>query len=158
MNGMIYAFVTATRVKWEATVAEYAEMVGKSEREVREDWQEDSDYDESTDTIRLEEPIEEDGWIDPRWSMFILEESRNYVHPLFMEPEDSEDLADEVRDALDRFGAFEDNGDGTFYASDPQDEGVWRYDYAIHFTRKFFGPRGWTEEAWHPKNDGNIDI
>lgn len=125
----IFAFVTCTRVKWECE-------------------------DESCDHYGcMDYPIEEHGWIDRRWSSRELYENRNDVSPIVSELEDSEDLADEVRDALGWLeGGYRDNGDGTFYAREsyqPYDE-PWDYSYAIHFTRKFYGDKGWTEEPWVP--------
>lgn len=128
---MIFAFMTVTRVRW----------------------------DDGSDEL-----IEEHGWVDDGWSLRELHDSRNYVNPVFSHGVDSECLEDEVMEALSLLpGGFEDNGDGTFYAVDPEFplhdnlEG-WRYNYAIHFTRKYFGDNGWTEKPWHPVKDGGISI
>ena len=153
----IFAHITCTRVKWEATVEEYAKMSQQTEEEVREEWSEDSDYDAASDTIRLEDPMEESGWIDRSWSRYVLHDSRNDVRSVFIVDEiDTETLTEEVRDVLEWLGAYEDNGDGTFYASENDDEPYddpWRYSYAVHFTRKFFDWNGWTEESWIPPTD-----
>lgn len=103
----------------------------------------------------------EDGWIDPSWSMHVLHESRNDVRPVVSCSEDDPDLADYVREALDDLGAYEDNGDGTFYGIDApltretlETGDTWLY--ALHFTRKAWSSaRGWHEDAWHPA-DANI--
>lgn len=106
-------------------------------------------------------PTEEHGWIDRSWSSRELQESRNYVRPVVDLNEGDGGLTDEVRDALGWLeGGYEDNGDGTFYSRDsysPPDE-PWSYSYALHFTRKFFGPKGWTEERWHPVRDGGLAL
>lgn len=121
----IFAHYTCTRVRWES----------------------DDEGDPYPD------PVEEHGWIDRRWDPRELYESRDDVSPVIDLDEDDEDLMDEVRDALGWLeGGYEDNGRGTFYSSDsyrPVDE-PWSYSYAIHFTRKFFGPKGWAEESWVP--------
>lgn len=128
MSDQIFAFVTCTRVRWEG---------------------EDSD------------PVEECGWVDVSWSPRQLEESRNYVRPFMSVKSDAETLQYEVECVLDWLdGGYEDNGDGTFYSRDsyqPHDE-PWSYTYAVHFIRKYFGDKGWTESAWHPKCDGGLDI
>lgn len=134
-NGHIYAFLTCTRVRWE----------------------------EDAEGNPIEEPVEDHGWVDRSWSPYVLHESRNDVRPEVDEPEDSEDLADTVREALGRLGAYEDNGDGTFYGQDDDKpfhdnpEG-WRYSYALHFTRKGGASEGYAERPWHPVNDGGITL
>ena len=133
--GYIYAFITCDRVKWE----------------------EDEDGTPMSDS-----PVEEGGWIDRSWSPYVLHDSRNDVRPVVnCDEECAEKLADEVRDALDWLeGGYEDNGDGTFYASEsyqPHTE-PWSYSYALHFTRKFCGPKGWVEVPWHPVTDGGIKL
>jgi hypothetical protein len=121
----IFAHYTCTRVKWE---------------------QDDEGF-------PIEEPTEEHGWVDRYRNSRALYDSRNYVRPIVSLYEDDPILMDEVRDALDWLeGGYENNGDGTFYAKesrDPFDE-PWSYSYALHFTRKFLGPKGWTEEPWSP--------
>jgi len=166
----IFAFITCSRAKWEATVEEYAEMTGQTEAEVREQWEDDSDFDPETDTIRLEDAIEEHGWIDRSWSTVTLHESRNDVRPVVDCDENDEDLEDEVRDALQWLeGGYEDNGDGTgtFYASQPYEPytEAWRYDYAVHFVRKTSPSENgsnnvldWRETPWHPFKDGGITL
>ncbi len=160
--GHIFAFITADRVKGEATIAELATMERKSEDEVRAEWSDDTDYNAASDTVRLEEPIQENGWVDRRWSATTLYDNRNDVSPVVDCPEeDDERLDDEVRDALGWLeGGFEDNGDGTFYAADsyqPYDE-PWSYSYALHFKRKYLGANGYVEVPWHPVKDGNIAL
>lgn len=108
-----------------------------------------------------EDPIEECGWVDRRWSPYTLFDSRNDVSPVINLPADSEDLADEVRDALSWLeGGYEDNGDGTFYSADSYQPPVepWSYSYALHFVVKSLGPKGWCEKPWHPVNDGGITL
>ena len=131
--GHIYAFITCTRIKWECE-DEGCEHYGCM------------DY-----------PQEEDGWIDRRWSPYVLYDSRNDVTPVVDVDESStEDLANEVQDALSWLeGGYENCGDGTFYANEtyqPYDD-PWGYSYALHFMRKFYGPKGWTEEPWTPPAD-----
>lgn len=138
----IFAFVTCTRVDWEC----------------------------DEDGLPVGDPIEQDGWIDWRWSARELFESRNDVNPMvsFNLSDLTSDFGavresaeEEVRNALAFLdGGWEDNGDGTFYALDnyrPYDEGA-SYGYALHFVRKFLGPKGWTEEAWHPVRDGGMTL
>jgi len=132
--GHIFAHLTCTRIRWE--------------------------QDEDGNTF--EDPIEEHGWIDRSWSPYVLHDSRNDVRPEVDCPEeDDERLAEEVREALGWLeGGYEDNEDGTFYASDsyqPYTE-PWSYSYALHFVRKFQGSKGWTEESWHPVKDGGIKL
>lgn len=127
--GQIFAHYTCTRVKWECD-------------------------DESCDHFGcMDYPVEEHGWVDRSWNSRELYESRNDVRPVINLNEDDPELMDEVRGALGWLeGGYENNGDGTFYSKDsyqPYDE-PWSYSYALHFTRKFFGPKGWTEEAWVP--------
>ena len=152
----IFAFITCTRVKWEASVAEMAEMTGQTEAEVKAEWEGDTDYDADYDTIRLEDPMEENGWVDRSWSSTALYDSRNDVGPIVDCLEYDEELADEVRDALGWLeGGYEDNGDGTFYAScsyQPMNE-PWSYSYAIHFTQKEWVNGKWTESTWIPPLD-----
>lgn len=100
-----------------------------------------------------DDPVKEYGWIDRRWSRSQLYDSRNDVSPVISLDEDDEDLMDEVRDALEWLeGGYEDNGCGMFYSREsynPSDE-PWSYSYALHFTRKYYGAKGWTEEPWVP--------
>lgn len=102
-------------------------------------------------------PNERHGWIDRNWSRTVLFDSRNDTRPLINEPEDSEDLADEIRDVMGEYGWWENNGDGTFYERDsyPESDG-WHYSYAIHFTVKYNGEFGWTEAAWNPVTEGIV--
>lgn len=135
--GHIFAHITCTRVKWECE-------------------------DESCEHSGcVDYPTEEHGWIDRSWSSTTLHDSRNDVRPVVDDDEQSEDLAEDVRDALGWLeGGYEDNGDGIFYSRDsyqPYTE-PWHYSYAIHFVRKFYGPKGWTEERWHPVKDGGIEL
>ena len=134
-TGHIFAFITCTRVKW--------------------------GQDDEGNTC--EDATEEHGWIDRSWSPYVLHDSRNDARPVVdVDLSDTETLADECRDALGWLeGGAEDNGDGTFYSADSytpygvhtDDRGEWTYSYALHFTRKFLGPKGWTEEAWIPPMD-----
>ena len=105
----------------------------------------------------------EAGWVDPRYSMRELFDSRNDVSPIFKEWEQHDSLPDilrcedfdqRIREVLaDTLGAYEDNGDGTFYASDTK---IWEYEsgdsysYAVHFTLK--DSNG--ERDWHPSEAG----
>jgi hypothetical protein len=128
LSGHIFAFITCTRVMWPEG---------------------------------SEDPIEEHGWIDRRWSTTTLYDNRNDVGPVVdVDLSDTETLGEEVRDALGWLeGGYNDNGDGTFYAADsyqPYEE-PWNYSYALHFVRKFYGPKGWTEEAWTPPADMLIE-
>lgn len=125
----IFGVYTCTRVKWECG-------------------DERCEHDGCVDY-----PIEEHGWIDRNWSATELFEHRNDVSPIVSLDESDPDLMEEVREALGWLeGGFEDNGDGTFYAREsyqPLTE-PWHYSYALHFVRKFHGPKGWTEERWIP--------
>lgn len=132
--GYIYGFITCTRVMWE--------------------------QDEDGNTF--EDPVEEHGWVDRRWNPRTLYDNRNDVSPVVKCDEECvEDLADEVRDALDWLeGGYEDYGNGTFYSKEsykPFDE-EWHYSYAIHFTRKLLTSNGWAEERWHPEGNGGIGL
>lgn len=119
----IYAFFTADRVRWE------------------EDGNDD--------------PISESGWVDWSWSPYVLHDGHNDVRPAVDCDETSgEELREEIAEALSKLpGGWENNGDGTFYSADSEmpfhdnPEG-WSYSYALHFERKFYGPNGWTVEAW----------
>lgn len=137
MSGHIFAHISCTRVNWDCDDVE-------------------CDHDGCMDY-----PNEEHGWIDRSWSPTVLHDSRNDVSPVVSLDEGDEDLAEEVRDALGWLeGGCEDNGDGTFYASDsyhPYTE-TWSYDYAIHFTVKYHNGQGWVEHAWHPVKDGGIEL
>ena len=152
----IFAFITCTRVKREATVEEMAEMEGKTVDEVKREWEGDIDYDADYGTIRLEDAIEENGWIDRPWSLTVLYDSRNDVTPVIDCDEDDEWLADEVKDVLNWLeGGYEDNGNGVFYATQsrqPMNE-PWSYSYAIHFTQKGWVNGRWTESPWIPPMD-----
>lgn len=103
----------------------------------------------SVDCTEDGETVECHGWIDPDWSMRTLFESRNDANPLLNEDEDSEDLAERIADLVQ---GYDDNGDDTFYSvdswQDPETGTYWTY--AIHFKRKFFGPKGWTEVPYIP--------
>lgn len=161
LPGHIFAFITCDRVKGEATIEEWAKLNNVSVEEARAEWQDDPDYNASSDTVRLEDLIQENGWIDRRWSSTVLYDSRNDVSPVVDADTDSEELADEVRDALGWLeGGFTDNGDGTFYAEEsyqPFDE-PWDYSYALHFVRKYLGAKGYVEVPWHPVKDGGIEL
>ena len=119
---------------------------------------------------------EERGWISPDYSMTTFFDSRNDVAPVMSEPvyadmtdEEREILADAVADALERLGAYADNGDGTFYGQDSRAEWSWAWDvpegdytYAIHFVVKYRDPSrpdaepfaGYVERSWHPSEAG----
>ncbi len=128
--GRILAYYTCTRVKWDCG-------------------------DESCEHFGcMDYPIEEHGWVDRRWNRLLLADSRNDVRPAVDMDETDPDLMDEIRDALDWLdGGYDDNIDGTFYAKDSYDpfDEPWSYSYALHFTRKYLGPRGWVEESWAPE-------
>lgn len=111
-------------------------------------------WDEDAEGNPIEEPIEEHGWIDWNWSSRQLHESRNDVRPYVDVDEDDPELYEEIQDAFRNLpgGPEREGHQGTFYAADtdsPFDE-VWSYSYALHFTCKFFGPNGWTEQPWEP--------
>lgn len=169
MNGRIFAHITATRVKWEQDVSVLAAEKGVTPDEIRQQysigWSVDGktgeityndngsgDYRPDSDTVRMEDPIEEHGWVDRSWDSRVLYDSRNDVGPVVSQNlEDVFDLYGEVNDALEWLpGGFDDNGDGTFYAADSESPfgSEWDYSYAIHFTRKFLSSTGWTEEPW----------
>jgi hypothetical protein len=102
---------------------------------------------------------DEHGYVDPNWSRTDLFESRNDVRPIVDCDIRDEDLADYVREAIEGLGLPSDNGDGRFYGQDEHaadDGSVWTY--ALTFIRKFHGPNGWTEQDWHPANDGGLDF
>ena len=90
---------------------------------------------------------EERGWIDPPWSMTELFENRNDVRSVLMASEDADDFDELVKDVIE---GYESNGDGTFYGNDCKNVNGECWQYAIHFTRKFFGPKGWTEVPYMP--------
>lgn len=158
----IFAFLTATRVKYEDDATAVAEAFGVSVDELRADA--GTDYNPATDTVRVEDAVEEHGWVDRSWNPRTLYDSRNDVRPVVSEDErDTEELTEAVRDALEWLpGGYEDNGDGTFYASDsesPMDE-PWDYTYALHFVRKTAphehggtNPLDWRESPWVPPMD-----
>lgn len=180
-TGHIFAFITADRVKWEATAEELAAMEGDDvtpdviRQRYADGWHTDrrtgkitydgdgsGDYDPASDTVRLEDPIEENGWVDRRWSATTLYDNRNDVSPVVdVDESDRETLEEDVRDALGWLeGGYNDNGDGTFYAADsyqPYDE-PWSYSYALHFKRKYLGANGYVEVPWHPVKDGGITL
>jgi hypothetical protein len=161
-TGHIFAFLTGDRVKGEASVAELAALEGRPEEDVRAQWADDTDYDPESDTVRLEDPLEEGGWVDTRWSMRVFHDSRNDVRPVVdVDLSDRETLQDEISDAMQYLpGGPEDNGDGTFYSADsdqPYDD-PWNYSYALHFVRKYLGSKGWVEEPWHPVKDGGFTL
>lgn len=114
------------------------------------------------------------GWVSGYGDTDLLD-SRNYATPIVDCPEDwyetyngvlpedeAETVADFVREALERFGPYDDNGNGTFYASDPHvdSETGTVYTYALHFTRKELNPHAsdvfsmYREVPWHPINVG----
>lgn len=187
LTGHIFAFVTANRVKWEATAEELATAEGDDvtpddiRQRYADGWHTDrrtgkitydgdgsGDYNPDSDTVRLEEPIEENGWVDPRWSMYTLYDSRNDVRPVVdCDLSDRETLEGEIADALNTLeGGPVDNGDGTFYSADSytpnasnlDDRGNWSYSYALHFRRKFLGANGYVEVPWHPVKDGGFTL
>lgn len=116
---------------------------------------------------------EERGWVDVLWSRRQFVDSRNDARPIVDEwlphadlpdalrravddAEDREEFAEIIRQALrDTLGAWEDNGDGTFYGVDGEDdyETGDHYTYALHFVIK----DGAGERGWHPSEFG-IDL
>lgn len=178
--GHIFAFITCTRVKWEATATELAAMEGDDvtaddiRQRYADGWHVDrrtgkieydgdgsGDYSPLSDTVRLEGPIEEHGWVDRSWSPTVLHDSRNDVNPAINLDENDEDLGDEVRELLEWLeGGYENNGDGTFYARDSYKphEDAWSYEYAVHFTRKDNPSGTYNELPWHPVRDGKIQL
>ena len=122
---MIYAFYTCTRVRWET----------------------------DDEGFPLEDPVEEHGWVDRAWDPRVLHDNRNDVRPALKLDEGDPELLDDVREVIDWLpGGGEDDWNGTFYSREPVEpsDEPWSYCYAVHFVRKFYGPRGWTEEAWVP--------
>jgi len=104
----------------------------------------------STEWTDADDLIESHGWIDPPWSLTELHQNRNDVTPVLSMDADDPELMEYIRELV----VFHDNnGDGTFYAQDVQNDKItdfgWRY--AIHFKRKYFGPNGWTEEDFIPE-------
>lgn len=169
MNGRIFAFITATRVKWEQDVSVLAEEEGVSLDTIRqqysEGWRVDGatgeityeddgsgDYNPSSDTVRMEDSVEENGWIDRAWNSRVLHDSRNDVSPVVScDLDNAYDLFTEVKDALEWLpGGYTDNGDGTFYAKDSYEplDGPWYYSYALHFVWKKCTNKGWVEVPW----------
>jgi hypothetical protein len=99
---------------------------------------------------------EEHGWIDPEWSHTELFTAREDVDPIMEIDAGDEFLADAIREILGDGGAFEDNGDGTYYGSSStqcQETGVY-WGYAVHFIRE----SGDAEFPWHPVKDGGIEL
>lgn len=96
--------------------------------------------------------VEERGWVDLSWSRRVFFDSRNDVEPLFSCDENDPELIEYVREALSTLGAYEDNGDGTFYGVDSEscyktgDE----FTYAVHFVRKSGAEGNYAEENWDP--------
>jgi len=134
--GHIYAFLTGERVRWA----------------------------EDSDGHPIEDPIQENGWVDRAWSPYVFHDSRNDVRPVVdADLSDREMLSGEITDALGWLpGGWEDNGDGIFYGQESDQPShdnpeEWAYSYALHFVRKFYGPDGWTEQPWHP-SDGGFEI
>lgn len=89
---------------------------------------------------------ETSGWVDPRWSMTTLHDSRNDVRPAAtwnrtQDIEDGEDVrtsfARWMRETLDEhFGAGmtdSEDGSGTYYGADETTEGDNVFTYALHF-------------------------
>ena len=107
---------------------------------------------------------EEHGWVDPSWSRTEIYESRNDVAPMVDEDVNSADLADYIRDVMEKWGPWESNGNGLFYRTDGdsfgdreelEDPGT--YSYAIHFhVKRLDGNRGWVEDDWCPIEDGGM--
>ena len=106
----------------------------------------------------------ERGWVDPTFSMREFFDNRNDARPVMDEwmPHDNlpdvlrpaEPLEEIVADALARYlGAWEDNGDGTFYGVDATEDYSTgdTLTYAVHFTLK----DGSTERPWHPSELGD---
>lgn len=98
----------------------------------------------------VEADFDERGWIDPSWSTVTLFDNRNDVSPLLNMDEDDPDLQEYIDDITT---GYTNDGDGTFYSVDSTQDMTtgWHWSYAIHFKRKFFGPKGWTEENYVPE-------
>ncbi|MBC3842084.1 hypothetical protein GXW82_23450 [Streptacidiphilus sp. 4-A2] len=84
-----------------------------------------------------------------------MHDSRNDVRPYVSLDEDDPDLYDEIRDAFQQLpgDAQAESSRGTYYAADtysPFDGDGWNFSYALHFTCKYLGPKGWVEEPWEP--------
>lgn len=174
MSGRIFAFFTATRVKWEQDVSILAEEEGVSLDTIRQQYSTgwhvqgmsglvtydddgSGDYNPHSDTVRSEGGVEEHGWVDWSWNSRTLHESRNDVRPAVdCDLDNAYDLHQEVKDALDKLpGGYQDNGDGTFYSVDSEDpfDEPWSYSYALHFVEKYYGDKGWTERPWKGVED-----
>lgn len=106
-----------------------------------------------TDESAAEGEAAEMGWVDPSWSSQTFFDSRNDVRPVLDTDTDDEELEDDVKSVLGKLGAYEDNGDGTFYSQQNYHNKGW-YTYAIHFFTKSYGPNGWQEKPWHPSEAG----
>ncbi|MFC1442879.1 hypothetical protein ABUW04_31990 [Streptacidiphilus sp. N1-10] len=103
----------------------------------------------------IEEPEQITGWVDWGWNSRLLHESRNYVRPYVTLSEDDPDLYDEIRDAFNLLpgGPTSEGSRGTYYAADtysPIDGDDCHFSYALHFTCKYLGLKGWVEEPWEP--------
>lgn len=148
MSGYIFAHITCTRVKWEEDAKKVAKALGIPVADLRES----SDWDPEDDTVLVEDGIEESGWIDFGRNPYVLHDSRDDVRPIVDCGEDSEELTDEVREALEWLEGYRDNGNGTFYAADPiRPHGQpWSYHYALHFTKKDIVNGVWSEVRWIP--------
>ncbi len=125
----IYAYYACTRIKWECE-------------------------DDSCDHFScMDYPYEEHGWIDRHRSSRELHENRNDVRPIVGLNEASEDLKDEVLEAIGWLEGGPELGfseTSTIYGREsyqPYDE-PWHYSYAIHFVRKSYGDDGWPESEW----------
>ncbi|MEZ0095529.1 hypothetical protein [Streptacidiphilus sp. EB129] len=103
----------------------------------------------------IEEPEQITGWVDWGWNSRLLHESRNYVRPYVTLSEDDPDLYGEIRDAFNLLpgGPTSEGSRGTYYAADTYstiDGDNCDFSYALHFTCKYLGPKGWVEEPWEP--------
>ena len=93
---------------------------------------------------------DEHGYIDPEWSRTQLHDKREDVTPVIDVDESGEDLASEVREAIEGMGISADNGDGSFIGQDEYVEDGKSYTYVLHFDRD--------GAPWHPAKDGGVDL
>lgn len=102
-----------------------------------------------TATVVRANGLEEHGWVDASWSKTTLWAARNDAGTLLSTPEHDEYLMEYISDLV--YG-YRDNGDGTFYAEDPEVdiETGDSWSYAIHFISKNYQTNGWGETPFVP--------
>jgi len=95
------------------------------------------------------------GWVCPMWSCREFFDSRDDVTPVLDADTEDDDFVSRVSDVISSLGAVESDGNGTFYAADPEqdlEDGGW-YSYALHFS--VIHPDG-REEKWDPQQVGIV--